>query len=73
MTYSSAREVPGRAMGVAAFAVSFFLPVVGIVLGIVASAQSRRVGEPNPWAVAAIAVGVGVLVAAGITSIVLWG
>ena len=72
-TIAAIHPVPGKVMGIWAFAVSFFAPVVGLVLGIVALAQSRSAGVPNIWAHAAIAVSIAVLVAAGITSITIWG
>jgi hypothetical protein len=72
-TMAAIHAVPGKVMGIWAFAVSFVVPVVGLVLGIVALAQSRRAGVPNNWAQAAIAVSIAVLVAAGITSIAIWG
>lgn len=72
-TTTKAHDVPGKAVGISAFAVSFVVPVVGVILGIIARAQSRRAGMPNNWAVAGIGVGIAILVAAGITSVTIWG
>ena len=52
----SVHEIPGRALGIWAFVLSFFLPVVALVFGIVALGQSRRAGVSNPLAIAAIVI-----------------
>jgi hypothetical protein len=44
--------------------------VPGEVMGI---RESRRAGVPNDWAIAAVAVSIAVLVAAGMTSIAILG
>lgn len=46
--------VPGRTMGIVAFILSFFVQLVALILGIIALVQSRKAGEKNGWAVAAI-------------------
>ncbi|WP_439594020.1 DUF4190 domain-containing protein [Microbacterium sp.] len=51
------QPVPGRALGIAAFVVSIFFSLVGLIMGIVALVQSRKAGQKNGWAVAAIIVG----------------
>ncbi|GAA5033541.1 DUF4190 domain-containing protein [Microbacterium fluvii] len=45
---------PGKTMGIVAFILSFFVSVVALILGIVALVQSRKAGQKNGWAVAAI-------------------
>lgn len=52
-----AASKPGKTLGIVAFVLSFFLSLVGLILGIVALVQSRRSGYKNPWAIAAIIVG----------------
>jgi hypothetical protein len=63
--------VPGKTLGIVAFVVSFFLSLVGLVLGIVALVQSRKAGVKNGWAVAAIIVGAVLLVLSIILTIVI--
>ena len=46
--------VPGKALGIVAFILSFFLQLIGLILGIVALVQSKKAGHKNGWAVAAI-------------------
>ena len=45
---------PGRTLGIVAFVLSFFAQLIGLILGIVALVQSKRAGQKNGWAVAAI-------------------
>ncbi|WP_243076800.1 DUF4190 domain-containing protein [Microbacterium sp. SS28] len=56
---------PGRTLGIVAFVLSFFAQVIAIVLGIVALVQSRKAGEKNGFAVAAIIIS-SVLIVVGI-------
>ncbi|TDN88585.1 DUF4190 domain-containing protein [Microbacterium sp. BK668] len=45
---------PGRTLGIVAFILSFFVQLIALILGIVALVQSRRAGQKNGWALAAI-------------------
>ena len=45
---------PGRTLGIVAFILSFFIALVGLILGIVALVQSRKAGQKNGFALAAI-------------------
>lgn len=66
-------DVPGKALGIWALVFAFLVPVVGLVLGVVALAISRRAGTANSLAVAALAVSVALIVAAVITTVAIWG
>lgn len=46
--------VPGRTLGIVAFVLSFFMQLFGLILGIVALVQSRKAGQKNGFALAAI-------------------
>ena len=50
--------IPGRTMGIVAFILSFFIQLAGLILGIIALVQSRKAGQKNGWAVAAIIISV---------------
>lgn len=53
--YASApASQPGRTLGIVAFILSFFVQLVALILGIVALVQSRKAGQKNGWALAAI-------------------
>jgi hypothetical protein len=67
--YQSVHDVPGRAMGIWAFVLSFFVQVVALILGIVAWRQSRRAGVSNNLAIAGIVISVVLIVAGAITTI----
>ncbi|BDV30222.1 DUF4190 domain-containing protein [Microbacterium terricola] len=58
-------ERPGRTMGIVAFILSFFVQLVALILGIVALVQSRKAGQKNGFAVAAIIIS-SVLIVVGI-------
>jgi len=45
---------PGRTLGIVAFILSFFVQLVALILGIIALVQSRKAGQKNGWALAAI-------------------
>ena len=45
---------PGRTLGIVALILSFFAALIGLILGIVALVQSRKAGEKNGFALAAI-------------------
>jgi hypothetical protein len=64
--------VPGKALGIWALVMSFLIPVVGLVLGIVALQQSRRAGVPNPLAIAGIVISTVYIVAAVVTTVAIW-
>lgn len=55
--YSQPPVNPGQSMGLAALITSFFVPIVGLVLGIIGLNQSRKAGLGNGMAVAGIVVG----------------
>jgi hypothetical protein len=57
--------VPGRTMGIVAFILSFFVQLIALILGIVALVQSRKAGQKNGWALAAIIIS-SVLIVVGI-------
>ncbi len=61
--------VPGRTLGIVAFALSFFLQLIALALGIVALVQSRRAGVANGFAVASIIIS-SVLLVVGIVIVV---
>ena len=46
--------VPGRTLGIVAFILSFFVQLIALILGIIALVQSRKAGQKNGWALAAI-------------------
>jgi hypothetical protein len=64
--------VPGKALGIWAFVLSFLVPVAGLVLGIIALLQSRRAGVPNNLAIAGIAISAVLIIAAVTTTIAIW-
>jgi hypothetical protein len=66
----SVHDLPGRALGIWAFVLSFFLPVVALVLGVVALGQSRRAGVSNSLAIAAIAINTVAIVTGTVLAIV---
>jgi hypothetical protein len=49
--------VPGRTLGIVAFILSFFVSLIGLILGIVALVQSKKAGHKNGWALWAIILG----------------
>ena len=55
---AAAPAVPGKTLGIVALIVSFFFSVVGLILGIVASNQSKAAGVPNTPAKVAIILGI---------------
>jgi len=64
---------PGRTLGIVALILSFFMSLVGLILGIIALVQSRKAGQKNGFALAAIIVGavltvVGIIVTIAILS-----
>ena len=65
--------IPGRTLGIVAFALSFLalVNVVALVLGLVALLQSRRVGRGNGFAIAAIVIAsAGILIGLLILSLI---
>ncbi len=54
--------VPGRTMGIVAFILSFFVQLIALILGIIALVQSRKAGQKNGWAVAAIIISIVLMV-----------
>jgi hypothetical protein len=61
-----ASEDPGFGLGIAALVSSFFVQIVGLVLGILALQQSKRAGFENPAAIAAIIVSAAGMVIAAV-------
>lgn len=64
--------VPGRTMGIVAFALSFFFQLVALILGIIALVQSRKAGAKNGWALAAIIISSVLIVVGIIVAIVIF-
>lgn len=54
--------IPGRTMGIVAFILSFFMQVVALVLGIIALVQSKKAGQKNGFALAAIIISIALMV-----------
>lgn len=63
--------VPGRTLGIVAFVLSFFAQLIALILGIVALVQSRKAGQKNGFALAAIIISAVLLVIGTIVAIVL--
>lgn len=61
---------PGRTLGIVAFILSFFMALVGLILGIIALVQSRKAGQKNGFALAAIIIGAVLCVVGTIIGIV---
>lgn len=61
---------PGRTLGIVAFILSFFLQLVALVMGIIALVQSRKAGQKNGWALAAIIISSALIVIGIIVTIV---
>ncbi|WP_345802079.1 DUF4190 domain-containing protein [Microbacterium sp. AZCO] len=53
---------PGRTMGIVAFILSFFVQLIALILGIIALVQSRKAGQKNGFALAAIIISVVLMV-----------
>lgn len=67
--------VPGRTLGIVAFVLSFFIQLVALVLGIVALVQSRKAGQKNGFALAAIIISsilivIGIIVAIVVVAVI---
>lgn len=62
--------VPGRTLGIVAFVLSFFAQLFGLILGIVAFVQSRKAGQKNGFALAAIIISSVLLVVGIVIAIV---
>lgn len=60
---------PGKTLGIVGFVLSFFISVAGIVIGIIALAQSKKAGYPNGFALAAIIIGSVALVGSIVSTI----
>ena len=70
LTSRSAQYGPGKALGIWSFVLAFFVPVLGLIFGIIARAQSRRAGVANPLALAGIIISVVAIVAGAVLWIV---
>lgn len=64
---------PGKGLSIAAIILAIFVPLVGIILGIVALVQSKKAGRKNGLALAAIIVGAALIVIGIIIWIVVLG
>ncbi|MEV8249834.1 DUF4190 domain-containing protein [Microbacterium sp. NPDC076768] len=69
-TDSTTGPRPGATLGVVAFVLSFFLWLIGLVLGIIALVQSKRAGQKNGFAVAAIVIGSALIVIGTIVGVI---
>lgn len=68
--YAPAATTPSnKGLSIAALILAIFVPLVGLILGIVAMAQSKKVPEKNGMALAAIIVGAALLVIGAIVTI----
>ena len=66
-------SAPGRTLGIVALIVSFFVSILGLILGIVAKVQSNRAGVKNTPATVAIVLSILFLVGTIILVVVLAG
>ncbi|MBL7500475.1 hypothetical protein I6A84_31685 [Frankia sp. CNm7] len=64
----SVHDSPGRAFGIWSFVLSFFVPVLALIFGIIALLQSRRAGMANRLAIAGIVISVVLIV----TGMIIW-
>ena len=64
-------EYPGQSLGITGLVLAFVLPLVGLVLGVIAWNWSKKAGEQNGPARAAVIVG-GVILAAGLLVYIAW-
>jgi len=64
--------VPGKTLGIVAFILSFFMQVIALILGIVALVQSKKAGNKNGFALAAIIISSVLLVIGIIIAIVIF-
>jgi hypothetical protein len=69
--HRSVHDIPGRAMGIWAFVLSFLLPLLGLIFGVVALIQSRRAHVPNRLAIAGIVISIVLMLAAGVVTLVI--
>ena len=65
------QTVPGKTLGIVAFVLSFFMQLIALILGIVALVQSRKAGQKNGFALAAIVISA-VLIVIGIIVVIVW-
>jgi hypothetical protein len=49
---------PGKGMGVASLILAFFIPLVGLILGIIAKGKSKKAGFKNSLALAGIIISI---------------
>jgi len=52
--YPAQQENPGKTMGIISLVAAFFLPLVGLILGIIGLSQSKKSGMSNGMALAGI-------------------
>lgn len=62
---------PGRTLGIVAFILSFFVQLIALILGIVALVQSKKAGQKNGFALAAIIISSVLIVVSIIVGILL--
>ena len=65
------QTVPGKTLGIVAFVLSFFMQLIALILGIVALVQSRKAGQKNGFALAAIIISAVLMVIGIIVGIIL--
>ena len=63
-------ENPGKTLGIVALISSFFIALLGLILGIVALNQSKKAGYPNGPAKAAIIISI-VFMVLGVLAVIL--
>jgi hypothetical protein len=51
-------EDPGKGMGIASLILGFFIPLAGLILGIIAKGKSKKAGHKNGLALAGIIVSI---------------
>jgi hypothetical protein len=69
----AAPERPGRTLGIVGFVLSFFwfINIAGLIISIVAMAQSKRAGHKNGFALAGTIISiVGILLSAGFIALI---
>ena len=67
---ATAAENPGKTLGIVALIASFFVSLLGLILGIVALNQSKKAGYPNGPAKAAIIISI-VFMVLGLIAVIL--
>jgi hypothetical protein len=58
LTSNKSADYPGKTLGIVGFALAFVMSVAGLVVSIIALAQSLRAGQKNGFALAGIIVSI---------------